>query len=298
MPSSTGVVWPASPRSASSNGRSPPRSGWELPLPAGAIGATDHPAADGLPSRIVGSPAEASDDGKPRAVLRAPLRAPARAPGELVAPRPLAPGNRLARPKRPRRVDGRAPPGRGLGGRRLGGGGGCGGGGGGRSARPGEQRVRTGLVGGVPVGPPGERGGERLPPRRVLRVGQPQLREVLPRGVPQAVDGAAHPRRHPAVALVAPAEQFSGVPDPAVVDLHGLGPAGEQARCGVPSRAVPSHVPDCRPHAVPRREGARGAGTGVTGLSRGRVEGLSGTRGTRPRTACTVESPTRGGAAR
>src|SRR3954451_16838735 len=94
MPSSTGVVWPASPRSASSNGRSPPRAGWELPLPAGAVGATDDPSADGRPSRIVRYPAEASDDGKPRAVLRAPLRAPARAPGEL---RPLAQGNRLAR---------------------------------------------------------------------------------------------------------------------------------------------------------------------------------------------------------
>src|SRR4051812_49923296 len=156
MPSSTGVVWPASPRSASSNGRSPPRSGWELPLPEGAVGATDEPSADGLPSRFVRYPAEASDDGKPRFVLRAALRAPARAPGELVAPRPLAPGNRLARRNGRRRLDVRLHPGR----RRH-----CMSGAG-RSARPGEQRVRTGLVGGVPVGPPGERGGGRPPPRR------------------------------------------------------------------------------------------------------------------------------------
>src|SRR3954469_2880977 len=105
MPSSTGVVWPASPRSASSNGRSPPRSGWELPLPAGAIGATDHPSADGLPSPIVRYPAGASDGGKPPGVLRGAPPAPAGAPDELVAPRPLAPGNRLARRNGRRRLD-------------------------------------------------------------------------------------------------------------------------------------------------------------------------------------------------
>jgi inner membrane transporter RhtA len=105
--------------------------------------------------------------------------------------------------------------------------------------RVGAQDVRPGAVVdlvGIGRGGPAQRGGQGLRARRVLRVGQPQVREVLPGGVPQSVDAATDAGGDPAVDLVAPPQQLAGVPDARVVDLHRLRAPGEAVH-----RRVPRH---------------------------------------------------------
>ena len=122
-------------------------------------------------------------------------------------------------------------------------------------------------------------------PQRVGRVGEAEVREVLPGRVAQAVDDAPDPRDDAAVGLVPPAQQFAGVPDAAVVDLHGLRGTGER-----PRSTVLCHVPDSRWRGAAGGDDARAWDScdgAVTRTPPGPV--------LRP---CSLVLPTRGGAAR